>query len=95
MSDWNINQVALCFWSNFYDNVYEHPERPPQKVIENDDLIDKWAKDQSKKMEDRAKKENKGYDSKTTSVFDHDDIVVFDEEFADEHAEELEDYETE
>lgn len=83
-TDWNINQVALSFWSSFYDNIYEHPDRPEQKIIENDDLLDKWVQDQAKKMEERARKNSKGYRDKKISALDHDEVIVFDEELDEE-----------
>lgn len=84
--DWNINQVALVFWSNFYDSIYEHPERPTQKIIDNDDLLDKWVEDQAKKMEDRAKKNSSS--STYSKTLDHDEVIVFDNDLIEELDEE-------
>jgi len=91
-TDWNINQVALVFWSNFYDNIYEHPERPEQKIIDNDDLLDKWVEDQAKKMEENSRKNSKRYKN-ATNTLDYDEVIVFDEtiieeEYDDEEEEE-------
>jgi hypothetical protein len=91
--DWTINQVALVFWSNFYDSIYEHPERPVQKVIDNDDLLDKWVEDQSKKMEDRARKNSSG--GSGLKALDHDEVIVFDNELIEELDDEDEDDEEE
>lgn len=80
--DWNINQVHLAFWSNFYDNIFEHPERPENKVIDNDDLLDKWVRDKTKEMEELQKKNRhtKNYGSSSKSAYDHEDVIIFDEE---------------
>lgn len=68
------------FWSNFYDNIFEHPERPEQRVINNDDLLDKWVEEKSKEMEDRARKNSRGYNKASMSAHDHDEVIIFDEE---------------
>lgn len=94
-SDWNINQVALAFWSNFYDNIYEHPERPEQKIIDNDDLLDKWVEDQAKKMEEMSKKNSKKYKN-ASNTLDYDEVIVFDEglmDDEDDYEEEVEEWE--
>ena len=50
------DQVTLCSFSMMYDSVYESPESPPEKVIEDDDCLDGWFIEQRKKQE-RAKKQ--------------------------------------
>jgi hypothetical protein len=52
VAEWSIDRVALCIWSSFYDNVYEHPERPPQHVIENDVALDVWVEEQQRKSQE-------------------------------------------
>ena len=52
------DQLALMMYSRMYDNVYEHPEKPIDKVIEDDDMLDGWfAKERKKAEEDRKKKD--------------------------------------
>ena len=36
------DQLSLCGYSNMYDNVYESPESPHEKIIEDDDCLDGW-----------------------------------------------------
>ena len=36
------DQLGLCSYSAMYDNVYEHPESPHEKVIDDDDCLDGW-----------------------------------------------------
>lgn len=94
-TDWNINQVALAFWSNFYDNIFEHPERPENKVIDNDDLLDKWVKDKTKEMEELARKNSKKHRNGSgisMSAHDHSEVIIFDEEEWEEVIEEEEYY---
>tara|TARA_R110000824_G_scaffold378178_2_gene569665 strand:+ start:5269 stop:6315 length:1047 start_codon:yes stop_codon:yes gene_type:complete len=40
--DLTKDQLALCSVSSMYDNVYENPECPSDKVIEDDDCLDGW-----------------------------------------------------
>jgi hypothetical protein len=94
-TDWNINQVALSYWTNFYDNVYEHPERPDQNIINSDDLLDKWVEDESKKMEDRAKSNSRNYNKRPTGTYDKEEVIYFDEEEWEEVVENEEDQDTE
>jgi hypothetical protein len=45
------DQIMLASFSSMYDSVYESPESPPDKVIEDDDCLDGWFIDQRKKNE--------------------------------------------
>lgn len=91
VSDWNPSQVALSYWFSFYDNIYEHPERPPMKIINDDDLLDKWVEDKSREMENRAKKENSKYGS-SKGALAYDEVIIF-EDADDEYYDELVGYE--
>jgi hypothetical protein len=42
-------QQLLISWSVRYENLYQHPECPPDSVIEDDDLLDGWYIVQSRK----------------------------------------------
>lgn len=46
-SEYTIDQIMLCHWSNFYQSVYEMlpDERPPESVIEDDAALDAYMKD--------------------------------------------------
>ena len=50
-------QKALLNISRMYDNIYEHPECPDDKVIEDDDMLDGWMIFQKKKREKDKKQE--------------------------------------
>lgn len=93
--DWNINQVALVFWSSFYDNIFEHPDRPDTKTIDNDDLLDRWVEQKGKEMEERARKNARDARNGTNSrsAYDHDDVIMFDEDEYEEYLEDEEYYE--
>jgi hypothetical protein len=101
-TDWNINQVALVHWSSFYDSIFEHHERPEQRIIENDDLLDKWVDEKGKEMEDRAKANTvkSNYNRGTMSAYEHGEVVIFDDAeweqiVGEEQYEEYEEYEVE
>lgn len=49
--DLTDDQRSLIIWSTIYDNVQEHPEQPPQYVIEDDDVLDGWFIFQRRKRE--------------------------------------------
>lgn len=76
--DWNPSQVELSYWFSFYDSIYEHPDRPPIKVINDDDLLDKWVKDKHEEVEKRAKKKSGQYDQTGRSAINHDEVITFD-----------------
>ncbi len=50
------DQSALCSFSSMYDNVYESPERPSEKVIKEDDCLDGWFIYENRKHESDKKK---------------------------------------
>ena len=49
------DQLALCSYSSMYDSVYESPDSPDEKIIEDDDCLDGWFIVQRRKY-DREKK---------------------------------------
>lgn len=51
------DQLMLCSLSTMYDNVYESPESPNEKVINDDDCLDGWFIDQKQKMEKHKKEQ--------------------------------------
>jgi hypothetical protein len=51
----------LCSYSMMYDSVYENPESPNEKIIEDDDCLDGWFISQRRKHE-KSKKEKESED---------------------------------
>jgi hypothetical protein len=49
VAEWTQLQDMLVYWSQYYDFVYESPERPNDMVIENDAALDAWVEEQSRK----------------------------------------------
>lgn len=49
-------QSSLIGWSKLYDNINEHPEKPPEEVLEDNDLLDGWIiRENKKQQQDNAK----------------------------------------
>lgn len=55
VDNWTDEQRTLYAFSYMYDNVYKHPECPPDVVIQDDDLLDGWQLVQKEKYEQRKK----------------------------------------
>jgi hypothetical protein len=49
--DLSEEQRLLSVWSGVYDNIYEHPECPDEKVITDDDMLDGWMISQKRKRD--------------------------------------------
>lgn len=58
ISDVTEEQRALINISRMYDNIYEHPECPDDKVIHDDDMLDGWMIFQKRKKEKDKKQED-------------------------------------
>lgn len=49
-------QMTLMMYARMYDNVYEHPEKPGEDVINDDDMLDGWFAKQRREAEQARKK---------------------------------------
>ena len=49
VSEWSESQNSVVFWSQYYDWIFEHPDCP-MGIVNNDEAIDKWVEDQSRKQ---------------------------------------------
>jgi hypothetical protein len=56
ISEWSEEQKTLISISQMYDNIYQHPDCPDDKVIEDDDALDGWSLLQSSKIKEEKKK---------------------------------------
>jgi len=56
VSEWTDDQRSLISFSQMYDSVYEHPDCPNDKIINDDDMLDGWMIVQKRKIE-KAKKQ--------------------------------------
>lgn len=65
-STYTDEQLSLIIWTRTYDSVYESPECPDQKIIEDDIALDGWFIIQSRKRNEEQKQklaEKKGSDA--------------------------------
>jgi len=62
-TEYSIEQILLCYWSIMYDSVYDSIDRPSDKIINNDEALDKWFDDQKDKSKAERSK------SRTNDVF--------------------------
>jgi len=49
--EYSDEQKELVGWSQLYDSVYEHPNKPSDFIIENDDYLDGWMIVQRREQE--------------------------------------------
>lgn len=54
--NWTDEQKTLVVLTKMYDNAYQHPECPSEKVIEDDDMFDGWLLLQKKENEKQKNK---------------------------------------
>ena len=59
-TEYSPEQSLLCFWAIMYDNVYESMDRPSDKVIEDDEALDKWFDDQKHKTKSTGSSSQSG-----------------------------------
>jgi hypothetical protein len=78
-SNYDINQINLVYWSNFYQNIYEMmPEdRPSDMVIDDDDSLDAYMKAyyEERTREDAARR-SKAKTPGKLSAFDAEEVIV-------------------
>jgi len=55
--DWTDEQRALVNLSKMFDSVYEHPECPPDMIIDDEDALDGWMILQKRKHEQSKSKQ--------------------------------------
>lgn len=58
ITNWNINQTLLSYWSNFYDSIYASYEPPENFIVERDDFLDSWLESKSTESKNRATSES-------------------------------------
>lgn len=62
--DLDDERRSLISWSQLYDNIAEHPECPPDDLINDDDALDGWMINQKRERE--QKKNQNSIDSSLT-----------------------------
>jgi hypothetical protein len=54
--NWTDEQKTLVVLTKMYDSAYEHPECPPDKIFEDDDMFDGWMISQKRENEKNRNK---------------------------------------
>ena len=49
--NWNVNQLSLCYWSMFYDNLVQDPDAPQGDRVKDDELVDGYLRTQRDRRE--------------------------------------------
>lgn len=50
-------QLALLYWTSFYDSVSQAHDCPPNRIIENDDMLDGWLIMKNRESKEREKEQ--------------------------------------
>jgi len=43
-SQWDVNKLNVCYWSEFYDSILKHPKAPNDDIINDDEKLHEWIK---------------------------------------------------
>lgn len=86
--DLTADQKRLIFWSSFYDNLSEHPECPPERIVEDDDMIDGWVAIQRRKREKEKVAEDTQNKITNSKIKNSDEIFIVARDA--KHAEDIE-----
>jgi hypothetical protein len=54
--DLTFDQIRLLRWSLMYERIAEHPEAPPDRVLNDDDALDGWLIIQQRERDKKQKK---------------------------------------
>jgi hypothetical protein len=75
-ADFTQDQINLCSWLMYYDDVSQAFEAP-EWILNDDDKLDKWVE---KKVQEREAERLKRVGSSGKTGHDHQDVIVFDED---------------
>lgn len=87
ISEWAETQNMLVYWSQYYDFIFESPDRPADHVLEDDDACDAWVERQSKKIKSGQNKDTNMFGTKkakTTKDHQEQFIMAGDKESVEE-----------
>jgi len=75
VSEWNKLQQRLVYWLAFYSGLDSSYERPPDRVIKNNALLDRWCEEKAKEADQRNEQSwAKGSSSIQKTAYDHDEV---------------------
>jgi len=80
ISEYNVDQLALLYWSHYYQSVYDMlpDDRPPDSIIEDDMALDAYMRSWSEERnrEAAAARAKKGGVVSDSSAWDHGETLV-------------------
>lgn len=75
VKDWNPLKLRLVYWCSFYSNLDSAYDRPPDRVIENNSMLDRWLENKAKEMSERYESDwAKGSNKIKKSAYDQDEV---------------------
>lgn len=74
--DLTRDQNMLAHYSSMYDNIYEHPDAPSDKVIEDDDALDGWLIKQKRDREKQKKQQEVDALTKNPKIANSQEVFV-------------------
>jgi hypothetical protein len=77
--DWTVSQRLFAYWCGFYDNIYESYERPPERIIDDDELLNIWLEKQGEKTKAYAEESwgKLGATKDIKTAWDHPEVMTF------------------
>lgn len=54
ISEWDYNKVYLCYWSNFYDNVFESMDCPEEHILKDDEMLDNYLEQKRQERDNKS-----------------------------------------
>lgn len=78
LPEYTVDQLALAYWSNFYQSVYDMlpSDRPPDSIIEDDAALDAYMKSYVEEQSREAASARMQKRGSGKSAWDHGDVMV-------------------
>ena len=77
VKDLTKDQLVLSSFSSMYDNIYESPDSPDEKILEDDDATDGWIIDQQRKIKkDKKQKQIDEAIGKNSKIANSQEVFV-------------------
>ena len=81
MDEWSTAHLLFTNWCMFYDSMYESIDRPPDRIIDDDEKLEQWNKHQREQRELRYEENyvSVGFKDGGISAFKADEVYVVEE----------------
>jgi len=74
--EWSEMQNMLVYWSQYYDYIFESPDSPDDRIINNDKLCDGWVEEQNKKYSKKTSTPSSKLNNKTNKHDAHQEQFI-------------------